>query len=885
MKLFSFASRARDERDRAALDRAVAAIREEPLPESAETAGHRVWARLSQEMAATEPTGGPHGRIEGCGGFQALLPAYRRGELPEARALLVRDHVQECVACRKWQPAPVVAIRPVAVVKPARSWQSYAAAASVLFAIMTAAWWVYERFGPAPDGERAVVRTIDGELYRVGPAGLRLAKAGDPLGDREVVRTAAGGHAVVALRDGSVVEMGERAEFSVSASRRDTTLHLDQGSVIVQAAKRRSGHLYVTTPDCTVSVTGTVFSVNRGTKGSRVSVVEGEVRVAQGNGEAVLHPGDQMATHASMARVAIREEIAWSRNRDQHVELLNAFGGLQRKLEALPGPTLRYESRLLDLVPQKTVVFGSLPNPGRTLGDTYRLFQQQMQESPALREWWGRQDDDDLKRVEQFVSSVERLGEYLGDEVVFAMAIDGNGGRHSGLAVLADVKRAGLQEYLATEVTRLSEGKAPFRLVDEAGLATLQSDGEEMLALVRPDLLVLSDDPDQLREVQRHAVDPSSRAFAALPFRERLAASYRDGAGLVFGTDLERVTERALRTMPDQRASNVRQLGVNAFRHLIIEQKQVGGQTQQLASVSVSGERQGMASWLGAPGPMATLEYISPEAAVATSFVVKNPALLLDDLLASQAGLGKLLDDIAARTGVRVRDDIAAALGGEITIAVDGPVLPFPAWRLVAEVNDPARLQQAFQRLLQGANTELQQQGKPALALTTETVNGVAFHALRIPLGTTQALEMHYTYAGAHLVAAGSRADVQAALRVRDSGVVLTRSETFRKLLPVDRHANFSAMLYQSLGGTLAPLANAAAAMDGLSEQQRQSLRQVSGQLGPMLITGYGERDRIVLATTGSLLKLGLQMVASPLSVLPGQRERSPATAGTTARR
>src|SRR6266481_4176087 len=119
---------------------------------------------------------------------------------------------------------------------------------------------------------RARIDSIEGQAYLIDAAGERALKRGDEVGEGEFIRTAANSHAKVRLFDGSEVEMNQRAELAVSASRRDTTIHLDQGNIIVQAAKRRTGHLYVSAPDCTVAVTGTAFSVNSGTKGSRVAV-------------------------------------------------------------------------------------------------------------------------------------------------------------------------------------------------------------------------------------------------------------------------------------------------------------------------------------------------------------------------------------------------------------------------------------------------------------------------------------------------------------------------------------------------------------------------------------------------------------------------------------
>jgi uncharacterized protein (TIGR03435 family) len=99
-------------------------------------------------------------------------------------------------------------------------------------------------------------------------------------------------------------------------------VRLHSGGVIVNAATQRSGHLYVQTNDMTVSVVGTLFLVNADTQGSRVAVIEGEVRVQQGATEKRLLPGEQLATDPSMVSAPIVQEIAWSRDTLNHLALL-----------------------------------------------------------------------------------------------------------------------------------------------------------------------------------------------------------------------------------------------------------------------------------------------------------------------------------------------------------------------------------------------------------------------------------------------------------------------------------------------------------------------------------------------------------------------------------
>ncbi|HWC15552.1 MAG TPA: FecR domain-containing protein, partial [Terriglobales bacterium] len=278
------------------LDKAIAAVRNDqadPLAEQAATAN--AWQRISQAVGV-EATLAPLNRIEGCADVLRLLSDFEAHKLSPARAMLVADHLRECATCRvqansQKHVGSILPWRADSVVRPRRwSFGQYALAASLVIAAVLGV--AIGRSGLlAPAGYRAALESVQGTLYRVDANGEHRAKPGDQFAEGETLRTASGSRAMLRLRDGSLVEMNGRSELYVSVGWRNTSLNLARGIVIVQAAKRHRGHLYVDTPDARVAVTGTIFSVNSGIKGSRVSVIEGTVHVAQAAGDAVLRAG------------------------------------------------------------------------------------------------------------------------------------------------------------------------------------------------------------------------------------------------------------------------------------------------------------------------------------------------------------------------------------------------------------------------------------------------------------------------------------------------------------------------------------------------------------------------------------------------------------------
>src|SRR5260370_31728512 len=84
----------------APLEQAISELRgEQPDAKTLSASAERVWQRL-QTGEGAEATSSGLQAIRGCADIRSLLPAFHRNELLPARALIVEDHLRECVFCR-----------------------------------------------------------------------------------------------------------------------------------------------------------------------------------------------------------------------------------------------------------------------------------------------------------------------------------------------------------------------------------------------------------------------------------------------------------------------------------------------------------------------------------------------------------------------------------------------------------------------------------------------------------------------------------------------------------------------------------------------------------------------------------------------------------------
>jgi hypothetical protein len=850
------------------LDETIAELRgEEPDAKTLSASAERVWQKLQAAEGEDSATNALQ-PIRGCDDIRTLLPAFHQHELTPARALLVEDHLRECVACRSYAHGRGIgsATRVDWRMEPAsRGFQwsfarlaSMAAAAVLLVALI---WAGRDFYFAGPAGSRARVDSLEGQAFRIGSASDRPIKVGDELSQGEFIRTAANSRAKVRLFDGSEVEMNQRAELAVTASLRDTTIHLDQGSIIVQAAKRHSGHLYVSAPDCRVAVTGTVFSVNSGTKGSRIAVIEGEVHVKHSGKESILHSGDEVATTQSVGYVPVSQEIAWSSDLDRELALLAEFSKIRTKLNQIQIPGPRYESKILPLLPTDTILYIGIPNLGDALQQANQIFQQELSQSKVLQDWWNKSGNASQHPTPQeLIDQIQAISQYLGDEVVIT-ARGGSAFGDGGPLLLAEVRQQGLKDYLQNHfagAVSSAQGMHDVQVVDPQSLASLSGNQGGMIMLVRQDMLIVGGNATSVQQMNAQ-LNSGSSGFAGTDFGQRISQVYTHGAETLVAANLGQIFNSSHEEQQDSKA--LQNSGFNDIKYLIATRGESSsiGQGDNRISLEFTGQRHGIASWLAAPAPMGSLDYVSANASAAISFVTKQPALMLDDIFstfgASDPNFSQDLAKTNTELGMNVRNDLASALGGEMTFALDGPVLPTPSWKAIIEVNDSGALQVAIDKLVQAANREAQKSDQPGLTASQEQIGGRTFYSIQAQTaGLTT--EYDYTFADGYMVMAPSRALLLAALQTHANGTSLARSTSFLSLLPSDDHANFSAMLYQNLGPILQPLAAQ------LTSGQLALLQQLAADAKPSVFCAYGESDRIEVASTGKLLDLNPSLLA-----------------------
>jgi uncharacterized protein (TIGR03435 family) len=206
----------------------------------------------------------------------------------------------------------------------------------------------------------AIALLLPARIAQSAPATLEDASGTRKIQFGEIVRPIGDMSAMLSMADGPLVETRSMSEFSLErADDGGTRIRLKVGGLIVDAASRRGGNLYVQTKDITALVSGAVSLVKAEAEGSSVFALGGEVRVRQGSETKNLRPGEQIRTNPQMQVLPVPEEIAWSQNADSHVALLQ-----QQPVTTAPSTLKRLEFEVASV----RLLSEGVPNPGARFG-------------------------------------------------------------------------------------------------------------------------------------------------------------------------------------------------------------------------------------------------------------------------------------------------------------------------------------------------------------------------------------------------------------------------------------------------------------------------------------------------------------------------------------
>ena len=916
---------------------AIAAERPPAEVEAAATARVRqalALATAGDAAGADAPDAGvdANATLTSCADYQARMPALVAGTLPEAQRLLVEDHTRECIPCRKHLQA-VRAGRAVADVAgpaaPARVGRYYAAAAAMV-GVAVAGVWISQRVLLPPQDGIVQVRSVDGRMFTAGDdrgADLVPLGPGDAVDGGDRIRTGAGSRAVLELADGSRVEAAGLTTFRVDARRSGHRVRVDRGSVIVQAARQENGSLIVSTEEMLVAVKGTIFAVTHGVKGSRVSVIEGEVEVEKGRERHSLLAGDQFRSRPTLVAMTLQEEVGWSQDADHYLALLEEFKSLRSELNQLmEAAPARYSTRLLDLMPSDTAVYLAMPNAPATLGDLFELVRSRIESSELLAEWWEQfENSEEAGTIEEVVGALRGLGDAMGDETVVAVAGDLVDENMAPLAVTEVTDSAALRDAIEGHLAELAAAtdETPVHIVDDLDAATGQEEG--LLLWIADDIAAASTSLTALQTVAANR-NGAANPFVGSRLHGRLAQRYAEGAELLAAVDLAGVISSIREAAEngegdeDEEDEDVEEVAVFAFtgldqvQDLVVARTQDGDRANVTAALSFDGERSGIVSWLAEPGANGALEFFSPDASFVSAGVIEAPLTIYDQLTGflSEHGIDtdEPMAEVEAELGLSLRDDLLQHVGGEYAVGIDGPVLPSPAWKAVASVYDADALQGSIEMLVEKATEVLGnldrdgagQLGTGQLVLDEQESGGRTVYRLSIEmddgdeegdgasegdedgadesaaggaalLRLLETPEIFYTYFDGYMVSASSVATIDTAIRYRGSGASLTSSQQFLDLLPENGYADFSAMVYNRLAETASELFDLLPTEVVGDDQQAvvQAIEESITSQGASLYTVYAGRSEIVVTSSGpSLLAFaGL----GPLLGMPGLLE------------
>ena len=532
--------------------------------------------------------------------------------------------------------------------------------------------------------------------------------------------------------------------------------------------------------------------------------------------------------------------------------LFSEFGQMLKKFQdRVHYPEPRNQSRLLPLLPQSTILLAAVPNYGEASHQALVIFQQERKENAELRSWWERGDMvTEGPKAEEALEKFYQLSQYLGDEFVVAGVMEGK--KDPDFVFLAEVQKPGLKSFLQQMLAETAGKAQPAaRVLDLQELATAKdTHAGQPVILIRPDFVIGAADLGALRRFSA-LIDLKDGKFAGTGFGQRLAQSYEGGATMVAGLDVHAILAQIPSSDPSR--ATLERTGFSDMKYLVWEHKKIDAQAASQLELSFTGPRRAVASWLATPGPMGSLDFISPKAVVATSLRLKDPAQIFDDVrdiaTAQNPNAFAAVTQVESAMKINLRNDLFARLGGEIAVEMDR-LTPTPEWKVILKAEDPSGLLATLRTFMTQAR----------MTPVEADEDGVTYHTIQIPVGPRMQEICFAVVDGYFIVASGHEA-VAESVRLHRSGESLAKSTKFNASLPPGSLAQTSAVFYED------PLAVAALSMRQVSPDLADSFSKAGVNSSPAVIAGYGDESALREASRSGGMDFGAALVVGAIAI------------------
>jgi hypothetical protein len=494
--------------------------------------------------------------------------------------------------------------------------------------------------------------------------------------------------------------------------------------------------------------------------------------------------------------------------------------------------------------------------------------QDRMASNEVLASWWDQEmmAGGHGAEFERVIEKIAAFGDPLGEELT--MTVHMNGDDDVSMLFLTELEnpaafRALVEQELAELGDQVGDASIHFFEGDLPAAPPADLGNDETVFFWATDgLLALTPHFHRLQALQT-VLEGGAGTTLSGPFHDSLAELYDKGVEWAVAVDLETL----IRADDPSDLETLEAMGLLDVQHIIGERRQIDGRTENRVAINFDQPRRRIASWLADPAPIGALQFVSPDATLAAAFAMKDMGMLVDELFTMIGSIEPSFEDelneFQQLNGIDIRRDFADALGGEFVMAVDGPMLPKPSWKLAVEVYDPARLQQSLAWVVEQVNAEFSGADHQRLKLDHERVGAREFFVLE---SLDTGVQVHYVFDEGYVVFAPSRGLLERALQTRASGIQLTDAPDFVDLLPHDGEVNFSAAFYHNLGPVLGPLSRtiAGSGIGDLDANQTQFLQELASESKPGLMLAYGEPTRITFTSDaeGGLFSSGLSSLS-----------------------